>query len=249
MALKSSLTGLLLVALYYLLAVFPLVAFDKYWNKNQGRMALSMSSIAAFSMSIPPFVSQFIPMNNLQVSRSISQIAFAVIISSFLTPYLFKTYIQKEKTKDNFKKHIIDKKTDTSTELINQMANIEWKAGAFLSKKIRANKLSEMDRIVVLTDRSGRLVAFASLLKEDIIEGCSLGPFLSTVYVAPDYRGKNISKLLITEIINYAKLSQYNDIFTITSHVGLYEKYGFIYLDKVIDRFGKERRLLKLEMK
>lgn len=74
-ALKSSLSGFILAILFYALMVLPLTWLDKVWNKQQGRMALSMSSIAAFSMSIPPFVSQYLQISDAEIGQSIGQIA------------------------------------------------------------------------------------------------------------------------------------------------------------------------------
>ncbi|WMB28726.1 2-keto-3-deoxygluconate permease [Streptococcus didelphis] len=82
-AFQSSLSGVLLTLIFYLAMVLSVTLFDNIWNKQAGRMALSMSSVAAFSMSIPPFVSQFLKISPAQIIQSIGQIAFAVIISSF----------------------------------------------------------------------------------------------------------------------------------------------------------------------
>lgn len=104
MALQSSLTGLSLVILYYALGDLPVALFDKAWNKKEGRMTLSMSSIAAFSMSIPPFVSQYLPLSQKVMAQSISQIAFAVIISSFATPYLYKRIVKTTPKEEKMEK-------------------------------------------------------------------------------------------------------------------------------------------------
>lgn len=88
-ALNAIVPGLILCALYYLLSVFPLYLFDRQWNKRQGRVAISLNSIAAFSMSIPIYIAQFIPEWQPLVSASINQIAMAVIFSSFLTPFIY----------------------------------------------------------------------------------------------------------------------------------------------------------------
>lgn len=94
-ALHAGPAGLVVTALFYVLMVLPLYLFDKQWNKNNGRMALSMHSIAAFSMSIPPFVASFIPSFEPFIAPAISQLALGVIITSFLTPYLFEKLVKK----------------------------------------------------------------------------------------------------------------------------------------------------------
>lgn len=92
-ALRGGVSGLILTGLYYLLMVLPLTLFERQWNHNGGRMTLSMHSIATFSMSIPPYIAQYIPSFQSQINEAISQIAFGVIITSFLTPFLYDKFI------------------------------------------------------------------------------------------------------------------------------------------------------------
>lgn len=88
-------SGIILLILFYLVLVFPLSKIDDILNDNGGRVSLSMHSVAAFSMSIPPFIATYIPEWQPYVSQSVTQIAFVVIISSFLTPFLYKKLITK----------------------------------------------------------------------------------------------------------------------------------------------------------
>ncbi|MGT2769099.1 GNAT family N-acetyltransferase, partial [Streptococcus ictaluri] len=246
MALKASFSGLLLVLFYYLIAVLPLLVFDRYWNDNGGRMALSMSSIAAFSMSIPPFVSQYMPLSEKSISQSISQIAFAVILSSFITPYLYKKWIPS-RTDNPLDEKVYQLTLDHQGPqfLLEAMAAIDWKAGAYLVKRLQEGELDPKDRIVVITDDSDQLKGFAALLSEDIVENPGFGPFLATVYVAPAFRGKGLSLELVDRILEVAKADGFSELYTLTQHEGLYEKSGFQFIRQTTDKFGRSMRLLK----
>ncbi|QKG78415.1 GNAT family N-acetyltransferase [Streptococcus canis] len=244
-ALQSSLTGLLLVVLYYALAVLPVALFDKEWNKKEGRMTLSMSSIAAFSMSIPPFVSQYLPLSETVMAQSISQIAFAVIISSFTTPYLYKKLIKTTSREENVEKvYQLSRDSHKPEFLLEAMAAIEWKAGAYLAKRLETDKLDAMDQVIIMTNSHDQLMGFAALVQEDIVEKPDYGPFLSTVYVSPDFRGQGLSLELVDRITEIARQKGVKDLYAITAHQGLYEKNGFTFQSPVHDKFGRDMRLL-----
>ncbi|WP_218654904.1 GNAT family N-acetyltransferase [Streptococcus dysgalactiae] len=245
MALQSSLTGLLLVILYYALGVLPVALFDKAWNKKEGRMTLSMSSIAAFSMSIPPFVSQYLPLSQKIMAQSISQIAFAVIISSFATPYLYKRIVKITPKEEKMEKiYQLSRDSHKPEFLLEAMAAVEWKAGAYLAKRLETGQLDALDQVIIMTDSQDNLMGFAALVQEDIVEKPSYGPFLSTVYVASDYRGQGLSLELVDRITELAREKGVKNLYTITAHKGLYEKNQFIFEGPVQDKFGRDMRLL-----
>lgn len=126
------------------------------------------------------------------------------------------------------KEYIINKENEFPANLLEQMAAIEWKAGAYLAKRIKDKKLATSDRIVVLVDDSNHLLGFASLLKQDILVAPELSPFLSTVFVTSEHRGEHLSQVLVNSVITIAKEMGYNQLYTVTSHIGLYEKYGSV---------------------
>lgn len=88
-ALESWSSGLLLTILFYIVAVLPLYFVDKKLNSNGGRISLGMGSVAAFSISVPTFISTYMPIKSEELSTSSTQIAFVVILTSIFTPILF----------------------------------------------------------------------------------------------------------------------------------------------------------------
>lgn len=246
MAVKSSLSGLLLAILFYLISVLPVAFFDRYWNKNQGRMTIAFSSIAAFSMSIPPFVSQYLAISEEEIAISISQIAFAVIISSFATPIIYNSFISKNE-QDVLVDHIyyVTNQSSKPEFLIDAMTDMEWGAGKYLANRLLTGDLDDKDLIIFLTTETDRVKGFVALVKEDIAENIPYsGPYLSTLYVAPDYRGLGLSLKLIDLIEEAAQEKGYQELFTLTQHQGLYEKHHFVQIDMVSDKFGRDMRLL-----
>lgn len=244
-ALKSSISGFILALLFYLLMVLPLTLLDNVWNKHQGRMALSMSSIAAFTMSIPPFVSQYLPLTDGEIEQSIGQITFAVIISSFATPYLYSRFIiseEEEMKKETW--HYIRSHSDYSEHLVEQIAAVEWRAGEHLANRIRYHDLDVKDVVIIIADNDDKLIGFVGLTERDIVDNVDVGPFLSTIYVVPAHRGKGHSLQLIKRVLEIAKKQGRDNLYIVTQLVGLYEHYDFKQISETTDRFGRPMRVL-----
>lgn len=124
------------------------------------------------------------------------------------------------------------------------MAAVEWKAGAYLAKRLETGQLDALDQVIIMTDSQDNLMGFSALVQEDIVEKPSYGPFLSTVYVALDYRGQGLSLELVDRITELAREKGVKNLYTITAHKGLYEKNQFIFEGPVQDKFGRDMRLL-----
>lgn len=96
-ATSAGIQGIILVILYYILMALPLYIVEKKILKGDGVVALSMSSIAGMSVSVPPLLAQTSPEIAPIASAAAAQITLGVIITSFLTPYIIKRlYKNKE---------------------------------------------------------------------------------------------------------------------------------------------------------
>lgn len=58
--------------------------------KNDGISSLAISSIAGMSVSVPLLIAQANPSIQPYVSSATAQIAFGVVLTSIITPYLAK---------------------------------------------------------------------------------------------------------------------------------------------------------------
>lgn len=70
-------------------------------------------------------------------------------------------------------------------------------------------------------------------------------PWLANVYVAKEERGKGYSKFLLESAVKIAKEEKLDKLWLFTSHVGLYERYGFVY-ESEVDVFTKKPRIQRL---
>lgn len=52
-------------------------------------------------------------------------------------------------------------------------------------------------------------------------------PWISTVFVDEDHRGRRISQHMIEAVIEYARGCQFSQVYIPSDMTGFYEKYGF----------------------
>ncbi|MCH5279048.1 MAG: GNAT family N-acetyltransferase [Christensenellaceae bacterium] len=70
-------------------------------------------------------------------------------------------------------------------------------------------------------------------------------PWLANVFIREDYRGNGYMKLLIDSAKENAVKSGLTELYLFTEHIGLYEKYGFVFAEE-IDTFKKTPRIQRL---
>ena len=88
-------------------------------------------------------------------------------------------------------------------------------------------------------------------MSDDLESRPDIYPWLINVYVDEKFRGKNVCKELMNTVKENAKRADLTELFLYTKHIGLYEKYGWEFVEEV--RTFKEdspiERLYRLEIK
>lgn len=123
---------------------------------------------------------------------------------------------------------------------INEIKKTDWDASKFLVDLIENNKIYEIlgsNTQVFLLIEEDKLISFCTLSDQDCVDDESLTPWIGFVYTVEKYRGKRQSQYLINEVIKQHDFSTY---FLASSHQNLYEKYGFKWLEKRIDKFNED---------
>ncbi|KAA9242150.1 MULTISPECIES: GNAT family N-acetyltransferase [Aerococcus] len=128
---------------------------------------------------------------------------------------------------------------------LHLLADVDWKAADYLATKLKNKRLKNTEMIYFCRNHTGQLIGFAALLLEDIISKADFGPFLSTVYVNSSYRKQGFSYQLVNKIELFAKHIGYTKIYTITQHVGLYEKMNYHFFCQGVDDMGRDVRVLE----
>ena len=95
----------------------------------------------------------------------------------------------------------------------------------------------------------GRVVGMATLMKSDYYPLPEIFPWVSTVFVAEEYRGSRISEKLIDFANAYAAGIGFRRTYIPTEITGLYEKYGYTYLRDIVNYAGGVDRLYAKDLK
>lgn len=131
--------------------------------------------------------------------------------------------------------------------LIEKIAQCDWSAARFLAELLQKDTFFEMlggfGDVYLLMD-GDRLVSFATLTGQDSVRDESLRPWIGFVYTAPEYRGHRYAGQVLAHAEAVAAAQGYPRVFIATDFVGLYEKYGYTYLENRIDYWGSDQRVL-----
>jgi len=115
--------------------------------------------------------------------------------------------------------------------------NCSWKAGATLSKLMKNNDFSDLERVFVAFS-GDEIAGYCTLSESDCIPNVPYTPYISFVFVDKLFRGNRISEKLCSRVIEYAKSIGFERVYLISDHVNLYEKYGFIKIDEKLAPWG-----------
>jgi GNAT superfamily N-acetyltransferase len=74
-------------------------------------------------------------------------------------------------------------------------------------------------------------------------------PWISTLFVSEEYRGHRISEKLIAFANLYAKDLGFDKTYIPSEHIGLYEKYGYTYIEDIVNYGGGTDRLYAKKLK
>lgn len=128
---------------------------------------------------------------------------------------------------------------------LRQIEAYEWRAAAFLAKLLRSGEFHSTlgkGTLYLLTEGE-MLVSFMTLAERDCIDDASLSPWIGFVHTAPEYRGRRCAGLLLDYAVQQAVSSGAARVYICTDHVGLYEKYGFRYLENRVSIYGEDSRI------
>lgn len=128
----------------------------------------------------------------------------------------------------------------------NEIGKGDWSAAKLLFLWLDKDELKKIcgqsTEVYLLTDND-KLVSFAVLAEQDEIDAPQLFPWIGFVYTFSNYRGRHHAGQLIEHICDVLKNIKSKQVYVSTEEVGLYEKYGFVFLKMMINREGKQTRV------
>ena len=140
---------------------------------------------------------------------------------------------------------------ENQAALRDKIAACPWGAVRFLTDLLEKGTFYDMlggwGDLYLLVDGE-ELVAFGTLTGQDAIRDESMTPWIGFVFVQPEYRGHRYSQLLLNHCEAEAAKLGYSKIYIGTDHIGLYEKYGYIYMENRLDYWDDDTRILFKEL-
>ena len=136
---------------------------------------------------------------------------------------------------------------DKKAELLAQIEACDWGAARFLGELLRKGTFFDMLGgwgALYLLMEGENLVAFGTLTGQDAIRDESLTPWIGFVFTQPEYRGHRYSERLLSYCEEEALKRGYSKVYIATDHIGLYEKFGYTYMENRMDYWGDDTRIL-----
>lgn len=138
-------------------------------------------------------------------------------------------------------------KSDKPDYWLAEIKKGDWRAIPTLVRFIEEDSFRDnlgKGTLLLLAD-GDRLVSFVTFAERDCIDDEKLSPWVGFVYTFPEYRGHRHVGKLIRRCEEIAAEKGIPKIFVCTDHVGLYEKYGFSYIESRADIYGGNSRIYR----
>lgn len=137
--------------------------------------------------------------------------------------------------------------SENQLALIEKIEQGDWSAAKYLARHLRDGTFRTLvggGTVYLLMD-GNNLVSFVTLTHQDCIADEALYPWLGFFYTFPAYRGHRYGGQLLEYGAQEAKKQGHKQVYLATDHEGLYEKYGFTYLENRVDIHGEDSRIYK----
>lgn len=127
---------------------------------------------------------------------------------------------------------LIDSSSQLWKKVRKYAAECSWSAGKFLALNMDNGTFSDWERVIVAHDKH-RICGYCTVSRSDCIPDVPYTPYIGYVFVGEDYRGNRLSQRLILCASEYLKGIGFNDVYLVSDHENLYEKYGFTVIAHV----------------
>lgn len=131
-----------------------------------------------------------------------------------------------------------------------EIGKSDWDVGQYLYRLLRDRRLKELAGRTALVpllvdEETNRLVSFCTFAPLDDIQPTNLSPWIGFVYTFPEYRGHRYAGQLIAYAESLATIMGKEYSYISTGHKGLYEKYGYTFLEMQTDLGGEKSRVYR----
>ena len=142
----------------------------------------------------------------------------------------------------------VEKDTPLAKELLAFVEDCSWlEVKAHMAALIRDWAFHDWEApFAAVAD--GRIVGMATVMKTDYYPLPGICPWISSLFVSEDHRGRRISGRLIDSANEYARKTGFTKTFIPSEFEGLYEKYGYRYVKDIVNYGNGVDRLYVKEL-
>ena len=132
----------------------------------------------------------------------------------------------------------VDKGTELAEMLLAYVENCSWyEVRDHIAAVLRSWAFTDWETMFAAVE-DGRIVGMASAAKTDYYPLPDVCPWVSSVFVSEEYRGRKISGELIEYANRYLKALGFDRSYIPSEFFGLYERYGYTYLKDIVNYGG-----------
>ncbi len=122
-------------------------------------------------------------------------------------------------------------------ETIDFSERCSWAAGKHVAEMLRQNRLNHWEAFFAASEND-HIIGYCSFLKEDYYPENRYSPWISSIFVAEEARGKRVSHKMIEFVIPYARANGFSKVYIPSDMKGFYEKCGFRPIDTLENYAG-----------
>ena len=128
--------------------------------------------------------------------------------------------------------------------LADYAENCSWGAGRTLAEEMRQNHFTGWERVILAEDQ-GRIAGYCTVSGTDCIPDVPYTPYIGMLFVGEEYRGKRLSQRMIDDASEYLKELGFSEVYLVSDHENLYEKYGFQVIDEKMAPWGRMQKIYR----
>ena len=126
--------------------------------------------------------------------------------------------------------------------LADYAENCSWGAGRTLAEEMRQNHFTGWERVILAEDQ-GRIAGYCTVSGTDCIPDVPYTPCIGMLFVGEECRGKRLSQRMIDDASEYLKELGFSEVYLVSDHENLYEKYGFQVIDEKMAPWGRMQKI------
>lgn len=121
---------------------------------------------------------------------------------------------------------------DLRHALADYAQNCSWVAGPHIAGMLRENRFTGWETAFAAI-RNGRIIGYCTFLRTDYYPENRYWPWISSIFVDEEHRGRGVCGMLIGAAIRHAQQCGFRRVYIPSDMTGFYERYGFERIDEL----------------